>query len=88
MDHPRNATELCMLIGCVNYYCDMWPSCAYILKPFTDQSGLKKKASIKWTDEMQKAFDKIRLLMAANAFAAYLDHNKRVHVYTDAFDFL
>ncbi len=29
----------------------------------------------------------MRLLMAANALAAYLDHNKRFHVYTDASDF-
>ncbi len=36
---------------------------------------------------MQKAFDKMRLLMAADALAAYLDHNKRFDVYTDASDF-
>ncbi len=36
---------------------------------------------------MQKAFDKIRLLMAANALAAYPDHDKRFDVYTDASDF-
>ncbi len=65
----------------------MWPSCAHILKPLTDQSGFKKKVPIKWTDEMQKAFDKMRLLMAANALAAYPDHNKRFNVYTDASDF-
>jgi hypothetical protein len=52
-DHPRNATQLRMFIGCVNYYCDMWSSRAHILKPLTDQSGLKKKAPIKWTDQMQ-----------------------------------
>ncbi len=46
-----------------------------------------KTAPITWTDEMQKAFEKMRLLMAANAFAAYLDHNKRFNVYTDASDF-
>jgi hypothetical protein len=46
MDCPCNATELCMFIGCVSYYHDMWPSCAHILKPLTDQSGLKKKAPI------------------------------------------
>jgi hypothetical protein len=87
MDCPRNATELRLFIGCVNYYRDMWPSRAHILKPLTDHSGLKKRAPIKWTDEMKKAFDKMCLLMAADAFAAYPDHNKRSDVYTDASDF-
>ncbi len=36
---------------------------------------------------MQKAFNKMHLLMAANALAAYPDHNKRFNVYTDASDF-
>ncbi len=76
-----------MFIGCVNYYCDMWPSHAHILKLLTDQSSLKKKAPIKWTDEMQKAFDRMLLLMAANALAAYPNHNKRFVIYTDASDF-
>ncbi len=87
MDCPCNTTELRMFIGCVYYYCDMWPSCAHILKPLTDQSSLKKAAPIKWSDEMQNAFDKMCLLMAANALAAYLDHNKQFNVYTDASDF-
>jgi hypothetical protein len=87
MDHPCNATELCMFIGCVNYYHDMWPSCAHILKPLIDQSGLKKCAPIKWTDEMQQVLDKMCLLMAADALAAYPDHNKWFNIYTDASDF-
>ncbi len=52
-----------------------------------DQSGLKKKALIKWTDEMQQTFDKMHLLMAADAPAAYPNHNRRFNVYTDASDF-
>jgi hypothetical protein len=87
MDCPCNATELRMFIGCVNYYCDMWPSHAHILKPLTDQSSLKKKAPIKWTDEMQKVFNKMRLRMAANALAAYPNHSKWFNVYTDASGF-
>ncbi len=87
MDRPRKATELCMLIGCVNCYCYMWPSCAHILKQLTDQSDLKKKPPIKRTDGMQKAFNKMRLLMAANALAAYPDHNKQFDVYADASEF-
>jgi hypothetical protein len=86
MDHPCNATELHMFIGCINYYHDMWPSCAHILKRLTDQSGLKKEAPIKWTDKMQKVFNKMHLLMAVNALAAYPNHNKRFKEYTDASD--
>ncbi len=36
---------------------------------------------------MQQAFDRMCLLMAADALAAYLDHNKWFDVYTDASDF-
>jgi hypothetical protein len=36
---------------------------------------------------MQQAFDKMSLLMAADALAAYLDHNKWFDVNTDASDF-
>jgi hypothetical protein len=87
IDRPCNATELCMFIGCINYYRDLWLSHAHIQKPLTDQSGSKKRAPIKWTNEMQQVFDKMHLLVAANALAAYPDHNKRFNVYTDASDF-
>jgi hypothetical protein len=76
-----------MFIGCMNYYLDMWLSRAHKLKPLTDQSIFKKKAPIKLTDEMQKAFKKMHLLMATNALAAYPDSNKRLNVYTDTSDF-
>ena len=36
---------------------------------------------------MQQAFDKMHVLMAADALAAYPDHNKRFDIYTDASDF-
>ncbi len=36
---------------------------------------------------MQKKFDKMCLLIAADALAAYPDHNKRFNVYTDTSDF-
>ncbi len=62
----------------------MWPSRANILKPLTNQSGLKKRAPIKGTDDMQQEFHKMRLLMAANALAAYPNHNKWFNIYSDA----
>jgi len=41
-------------------------------KPLTDHSSLKKKGPIPWTDDMQKEFDQIHALMAADALAAYI----------------
>ena len=87
MERPQNATELRMFIGAVNYYKDMWPSRAHVLKPLTDMSGLKKKQKLNWNAEMQSDFDKMRQLMVADALAAYPDHNKRFDVFTDASDF-
>ena len=44
MDRPRDATAFRGFIGAVNYYKDMWPSRAHMLKPLTGLYGLKKKA--------------------------------------------
>ena len=72
MDRP----QLRLFIGCVNYYSDMWLSRVHVLKPLTDQAGLKKGVKLIWTDEMQTVFDiKMHLLIAADALAAYPDHN-------------
>ena len=87
MDRPRTSTELRSFIGAVNYYRDMWPSRAHVLKPLTDMSGLKKRVKLNWTQDMQKAFDKMRKLMAAEVLAAYPDHNKRFDIFTDASDY-
>jgi hypothetical protein len=87
MDRPWNASELLMFIGNFKSYRNMWPSHAHILKPLTDHAGLKKRAPIPWTDEMQQAFDKMHALMAADALTAYPDHNTRFDIYTDASDF-
>ncbi|KAL7502167.1 hypothetical protein ACHAXN_003238 [Cyclotella atomus] len=87
MDRPRTPKELRRFIGCVNYYRDMWPSRAHVLKPLTDQAGLKKGEKLNWTPAMQTAFNKMRLLLAADALAAYPDHNKRFDIYTDSSDY-
>ncbi len=39
-----------------------------------------------WMSEMQKAFNQMNVLMAADVLCAYSDHNKPVHIFTDASD--
>jgi hypothetical protein len=54
----------------------------------TDKAGMKKGKKLDWTPEIQTAFDKMRLLLAADdALAAYPDHNKRFDIYTDSSDY-
>ena len=67
VDRPKTPKELQKFISMVNYYRDMWPSRAHILKPLTDKAALKQDQPLEWTDEMQAAFDKMKLLCAADA---------------------
>jgi len=87
LDRPRTPKALRSFIGAVNFYRDMWPSRAHVLKPLTDKSGLKKRDKLDWTDEMQIAFVKMKKLMAADALSAYPNHNLRFDIYTDASDY-
>ncbi|KAL7475950.1 hypothetical protein ACHAW6_001841 [Cyclotella cf. meneghiniana] len=34
---PSKCHRMMHVCGCINYDWDMWPSCAHILKPLTDQ---------------------------------------------------
>ena len=51
LERPKTIKHLRAFLGAVNYYRDMWPRRAYVLKPLTDKSGTK---TFVWTDEMEK----------------------------------
>ena len=87
MRPPENATEMRTFLGMVTYYRDMWPRRSHILAPFTELSGLPKKAKLKWTDEMDLAFKQMKAVISEAAMMSYPDHNHPFDIYTDASDY-
>ena len=62
----------------------MWPKRAHILTPLSKESG---KKTCHWTDEMYKAFLRMKAILSADALMDYPNHNKPFHIYTDASDY-
>jgi hypothetical protein len=59
---PKTKKQLRSFIGMVNYYRDMWPMRSHLLAPL---SALTSSTAIwKWTNEHQKAFDTMKVLIA------------------------
>jgi hypothetical protein len=75
----------------VNYYRDMLPHWSHIVAPLTAKTGAPQKGEepppFQWMSEIQKAFNQMKALMAANVMCAYPDHNKPFHIFTDASDY-
>jgi hypothetical protein len=91
MQPPRSLKLLRGFIGMVNYYRDMWSHRLHILAPLTAKTGAPQKGEkpppFQWTLEMQKAFNQMKALMAADVLCAYPNHNKSFHIFTDASDY-
>ena len=51
---------MCLFIGTVTYYCDVWPWHLYILVPLTNITG---KVILIWNTINQQAFDAIKVLI-------------------------
>ncbi len=91
MEALKTLKQLRGFIGMVNYYQNLWPHRAHILALLTLQTGVPPKGQKQfkciWTKDMQTTFNQMKVLMAMDVFCACPNHNKPLHIYTDAYDY-
>lgn len=84
MERPTNLKELRSFLGMVTYYRDMWPKRSHILAPLTDLTGATKFA---WSDKCQKAFERMKAVVAQEALLHFPDHNLPFDIESDSSDY-
>ena len=83
---PQNIHALRSFLGLANYFRSFVPFHSDVVKPLQtmiDPKG-RKKASIVWTPEAEKAFIDIRHLIARCPLLHFMDEHSPVELYTDA----
>ena len=82
---PTKVTELRSFLGLTNYYRRFVRNYSNITVPLTDM--LKKEKPWEWTDQCQKAFDRLKQAMTEEPVLVLPDHTKPFELETDASDF-
>ena len=86
--HPETVTQVRKFLGFTNYYRKFLHQYAQIAKPLNQlilgDNSKKKRTKIVWTDDCEKAFQKLKELSSYTPCLAYPDYEKSFKLYTDA----
>ena len=85
---PTNVTEGHSFLGFTNYYHRFIKKYADVASPLykliCGENAARKQNSIKWDQECQEAFDKLKELCTNTPILAYADFGKPFKLHTDA----
>jgi hypothetical protein len=92
---PKGVKQLCLFLGMVQHYRDLWARRSKMLPPLTSlvgecgQTKVTKAKGIKkvpWHRDKvhQRAFDHVKATIAKEVVLAYPDYSKVFEIYTDA----
>ena len=86
IDTPKNASDVRKFLGMVNYYRYMWRQRSTLISPLTEVSNKKGKSFI-WTTRQQKAFERIKKVIAIETMLVYPDFDIPFEVHTGSSDY-
>ena len=88
MAQPTNVTEGHSFLAFTNYYHKFIKKYAKVAKPLykliSSENVARKLNLIKWEQECQEAFDKLKELCTSTPILAYADFGKPFKLHTDA----
>ena len=73
---PKTKGELREFLGFINFQRKYLPNCSVIQKPLSCHTSGPKRRLIEWTEEMNDAFDKLKLEMKNEIELAYPDYSE------------
>ena len=81
MSAPSNQKQVRIFLGAINFYKSMWPRDTHVLVPFTRLTG---QVPFNWEPVGQKAFDKMKVVLATSCLNMYADIKKTFKIVYDA----
>ena len=85
---PMTVTEVQKFTRLANYYRKFIHGYAKVARPLHDLvSGVnagKKRSSVEWTDDCERAFERLKELCSNTPVLAYPDYRQKFKLYTDA----
>lgn len=69
---PKSIRQIRAFLGLINFYRRHIPNCSEIMKPLSRLTGGN---SVKWTEECQASFDKLKLLLVSPPILSFPNYN-------------
>jgi hypothetical protein len=79
---PKDVSQLKSFIGLVNYYGKFLPDLSTVLAPL--YRLLQKETEWRWTDEQQRAFEEVKVLLTSDRLLVHYDPDKELVLACDA----
>lgn len=79
---PKTQKNIRQFLGKINFYHEYIPKSAIILDPI--HNLLRKNQKFIWSEDCQKAFEKIKSLLCSQPILEIFDQNLPINIYTDA----
>ena len=84
---PETVTQVCKILGFMNYYRKSFYRYAHIARPLTKlisgHNAKKKRMKIIWDDACEEASQKLKELCSDTLCLAYADYKRELKLYTD-----